>query len=58
MAKTDRIVVLELGDAGGLGGIVSGEVTQEIATDEAEGDVVVGEVFSIFAIDIELYCLL
>ena len=52
MTETYRIVVLELGDADGLGGIVGGDVTQEIATDEAEGDVVVGEVFSIFAIDI------
>ena len=58
MTETHCIVVLELGDAGELSGIVGGDVTQEIATDEAEGDVVVSEVFSIFAIDIKLYCLL
>ena len=52
MAQTHRIGVLELGDADGLGGIAGGDVTQEIATDEAEGDVVAGEVFSIFTIDI------
>ena len=52
MTETHCIVVLELGDAGELGGIVGGDVTEEIATNEAEGDVVVGEVFSIFAIDI------
>jgi hypothetical protein len=57
VAQTHRIGVLELGDAAGLGGIVGGEVTQEFATGEAEDDVVVGEVFSIFAIDIEFYCL-
>ena len=52
MTETNRIGALELGDAGELGGIVGGDVTEEIATNEAEGDVVVGEVFLIFAIDI------
>ena len=51
-AQTHGIGVLKLGDADGLAGVAGGDVTQEIAKDEAEGDVVVAEVFSIFTINI------